>query len=618
MAQRGLAAVVAGLVVAGIGGLSLAAVAGAGLASASAADEQVTLTVGLIQDLDTPNVTAGFLVSSYELWNLQYAALTDKAAADFATVPGLAESWEVGDGGLSYTYTLREDLKWSDGEPLTADDVAFTINTSRDQEWINHFSSTANLEATVIDDRTVKITSAVPDPKLPLMDVYILPKHIWEPVAQGDITTYEALDGVGSGPFTLQEWKSGQSWTMVANPNYYKGTPAIDQVVFRVFTNGDAMVAALQQGEIDAAHSVPSSSFESLGDTEGIEAVFGQQGGFTELAMNGMAGGLGDGHPALQDVEVRHAIHRAIDKQALFDRVILGLGTPGVTLSVSPDPAWKPVIPEAEQYTYDPDAANAALDAAGYLDTDGNGIREMPDGSQELTFRYAERSESDIAAPIRELITGFLEEVGIATTVDVFDDTQLTEVIASGEYDLFVWGWTPFTDPDSMLSYFTCAQLTTDVEADRLQRRQLVQPRVRRALHAAELGARSGHARRPRAPDVAAVLRRVDLRGAVRGRRPAGVPDRSVHRLDTAARRDRARDLQQLLADLLPAAADRGRHRRRRRWHGHGRADRPDRWWRRDPRRRCLAAAAGRRRTRTSATDRRCARASSSARSWVR
>jgi peptide/nickel transport system substrate-binding protein len=464
MAQRGLATVVAGLVVAGIGGLSLAAVAGAGLASASASDEQITLTVGVIQDLDTPNVTAGFLVSSYEVWNLQYAALTDKAAADFATVPGLAESWEVGDGGLSYTYTLRENLTWSDGEPLTADDVAFTINTSRDQEWINHFSSTANLEATVIDDRTVKITSAVPDPKLPLMDVYILPEHIWASVAQGDITTYDALDGVGSGPFTLEEWKSGQSWTMVANPNYYKGVPAIDQVVFRVFTNGDAMVAALQQGEIDAAHSVPSSSFESLGNTEGIEAVFGQQGGFTQLAMNGMAGGLGDGHPALQDIEVRHAIHRAIDKQALFDRVILGLGTPGLTLSVSPDPVWQPEIPVDEQYTYDPAAANAALDAAGYLDTDGNGIREMADGSQELLFRYAERSESDIAAPIRELITGFLEEVGIATTVDVFDDTQLTEVIASGEYDLFVWGWTPFTDPDSLLSYFTCAQLTTDIE----------------------------------------------------------------------------------------------------------------------------------------------------------
>jgi peptide/nickel transport system substrate-binding protein len=456
------------MVATGLCGLLLAAVsglAGSGVVSASADDERITLTVGLLQDLDTPNVTAGFLVSSFELWNLQYATLTDKAAADFATEPGLAESWEVGDGGLSYTYTLREGLKWSDGEPLTADDVAFTINTSRDQEWINHSSTTANLDATVIDDRTVKITSSVPDPKLPIMDVYIVPKHIWEPIAQGDVTTYDALDGVGSGPFTLTEWKSGQSWTMVANPNYWKGAPAIDQVIFRVFTNGDAMVAAVQQGEIDAAHSVPASSFESLGKDDNIEAVFGQQGGFSELAMNGMAGGIGDGHPALLDTEVRHAIHRAIDKQALFDRVILGLGSPGVGLSVSPDQSWKPTIPESEQYTYDPDAANAMLDAAGYLDTDGNGIREMPGGGEELVFRYAERSESDIAAPIRELITGFLEVVGIGTTVDVFDDTQLTDVVGSGEYDLFVWGWTPFVDPDPMLSYFTCDQVTYSVDA---------------------------------------------------------------------------------------------------------------------------------------------------------
>ena len=450
-----------------VSGLVVAAFATMGLGSSVAAsgdDEVVTLTVGVIQDLDTPNVTAGFLVSSYEVWNLQYATLTDKAATDFATEPSLAESWVEGDGGLSYTYTLREGLEWSDGEPLTADDVAFTINTSRDQAWANHSSITANLDATVIDDRTVKITSSVPDPKLPIMDVYIVPEHVWGPVAEGDVTTYEALDGVGSGAFTLREWKSGQSWTMDANPSYFKGEPAIDVIVFRVFTNADAMVAALQQGEIDFAHSVPSSSFEGLGDEAGIESVFGQQGGFSELAMNGMAGGIGDGHPALVDIDVRHAIHRAIDKQALFDRVILGLGSPGVTLSVSPDTVWQPEIPVEEQFTYDPAAANQLLDEAGYVDTDGNGIREMPDGSQELVFRYAERSESDIAAPVRELITGFLEAVGIGTTVDVYDDGQLTEVVGSGEYDLFVWGWTPFVDPDPMLSYFTCDQVTFDAE----------------------------------------------------------------------------------------------------------------------------------------------------------
>lgn len=454
--HRTMAGAVAALAVAAVGWV---------LPAHAAEDAPVTLTVGLLQDLDSPNVTAGYLVSSYEVWNLQYATLTDKAAADFATEPGLAESWTASDDGLTYTYTLREGLLWSDGTPLTADDVAWTVNTSRDQGWMNHSSITANLTATAIDARTVTITSSVPDPKLPTMDVYILPKHIWEEQAAGDITTYDALDGVGSGPFTLQEWKSGQSWTMKANPNYWKGAPAVDQVIFRVFTNADAMVAALKKGEIDAANAVPSSAFAELQSTDGIEAIFGTQGSMTELAMNGMGGGLGDGHPALQDVTVRHAIHHAIDKQVLFDRVINGYGVKGTTLSVSPDPAWKPAIAEADQYNYDPAQANQLLDDAGYVDTNGDGVREMPGGGQELVFRYAERSESETAAPIRELVTGWLEQIGIGTEVSVFDDTQLTDVIASGEYDLFVWGWTPFVDPDPMLSYFRCEQLTTSLDS---------------------------------------------------------------------------------------------------------------------------------------------------------
>jgi peptide/nickel transport system substrate-binding protein len=430
-----------------------------------AAQEPVTLTVGVIQDLDSPNVTAGFLVSSYELWNLQYATLTDKAAADFAIEPGLAESWESSNDGLTYTYTLREGLLWSDGEPLTAEDVAWTINTSRDQEWVNHSATTVNLDAKVVDERTVEITSSVPDPKLPVMDVYIVPKHIWEAPSNDDVTAYDALDGVGSGPYTLREWKSKQEWTMVANPNYWgwgDDGPVIDQIVFRVFSNPDAMVAAIRTGEIDAAHSIPSASVADLDADPDIVAIAGGQGGFTELAMNGMQGGLGDGHPALLDIDVRHAIAHAIDREVLFDRVVLGLGQLGLTLSPSADPAWKPDIPADQQFAFDPARANQILDDGGYLDTNGDGTREMPDGSRELVFRYAERSESETSAAIREFITGWLDDIGIGTEVSVFDDGQLTEVIGKGEYDLFVWAWTPFVDPDPLLSYFTCDQVTTD------------------------------------------------------------------------------------------------------------------------------------------------------------
>lgn len=435
-----------------------------GATQATSAADTVTLTVGLLQDIDSPNVTVGYTVAAYEAWNLQYATLTDKAADDFATIPGLAESWEASDDGLTYTYHLRDGLKWSDGEPLTADDIVWTINTSRDQEWTNHAATTANLTATVIDDRTLTIETSVPDPKLPTMDVYIVPKHIWEPHAGSvdDLAAYDALDGVGSGPFTLKERKANQGWTMVANPNYWKGKPKIDQVVFRVFTDGDAMVTALKSGEIDAAHLVPAQSFEDLKGESNIVTVAGAQGGFTELAMNGMAGGLGDGHPALQDVQVRHAIAHAIDRKSLFDRVVKGQGELIDTIGVSPNAEWTPAIPADQQLNYDPALANTMLDDAGYLDTDGNGVREMPGGGDELKFRYAERSDSVNGAAIRELIAGWLKEIGIALDVSVFDDSQLGQVVYDGTYDLFVWGWTPFVDPDPMLSYFTCDQLTTD------------------------------------------------------------------------------------------------------------------------------------------------------------
>jgi peptide/nickel transport system substrate-binding protein len=423
-------------------------------------DEELTLTVGLTQEIDSPNVTVGYTVAAYEVWNLQYATLTDKAADDFETIPGLAESWEGSEDGLTYTYTLREGLEWSDGEPLTADDIVYTIERSRDEEWFNHFSTTQNLEATAIDDVTVEITSSVPDPKLPTMDVYIVPQHIYEEISADDLGTYEATDGVASGPYSLSELRRGQDWTMEANPNYWGGEPTIDRVVFRVFSNAEAMVAALQQGEIDAAHNIPSGSVERLEGADDIEVVQGQQGGFDELAMNAGAGGIGDGHPALEDIEVRQAIAHAVDKETIVDRALDGLGEPADAMSVSPDTAW---IPEIEDpFEFDLDVANQILDDAGYEDTDGDGVREMPGGGDELNFRWAVRSESDVAQPIYELISGSLSDIGIETTIETYNDTQLGPVIGRGEWDLFVWGWVPFVDPDPQLSYFLCDQVSTD------------------------------------------------------------------------------------------------------------------------------------------------------------
>ena len=426
-------------------------------------DEKVVLTVGT-EDVDSFNPLVGVEVPDYEAWNLHYATLTDKAADDFATIPGLAESWEASNGGKTYTYTLREGLKWSDGEPLTADDVVFNIKRGRDEEWLNHSSAVQSLKARAIDARTVEITSSVPDPKLPTMDIYLLPKHVWDKLDATEITKYDGQDGVGSGPFTLAEYKPGQFWRMVANPNYWGGAPAIDEIVFRIFNNFDAMVAALEKGEIDAAQDVPTSSFERLSTTEGIVTIEGQQGNVDEIAING-GDGLSKPHPALLDLKVRQAIAHATDKQTIIDKVNAGIGEPALTFSPSPDTTWLADIPVEEQYTFDLEKANQILDDAGYEDTDGDGVREMPGGGEPLDFTFAVRTDSQVAKPIADYFKGWMEQIGIAITYDLMNESKLTEVIGKGEYDMFHWSWTPYVDPDPMLWYFTCENVSVDPES---------------------------------------------------------------------------------------------------------------------------------------------------------
>ena len=418
-------------------------------------------TVGLVQDIDSMNPLVGVTVAAYEAWNIQYATLTDKSAKDFSPIPGLAQSWSSSPDKKTWTYKMRPNLKWSDGQPLTAEDVAYTINRARKEQWLNYTSVVANLTARAPDPNTVVIRSSVPDPKLPTLDVYILPKHIWSKYDAKAITKYNGQDGVGSGPFVLDKFEKGQFARFKVNPYYYGGKRPLADVVIRHFNNADAMVAALQRGEVDAIEQVPGAAFKRLEHTKGIATVQGYQGGFDEFALN-YGDGLKKGNPALSDPRVREAIMHAIDKKTLVARVENGFASPAEAISPSANPAWIPKLPPDQVYDFNLAEANRILDAAGYRDTNGDGIREMPGGGKPLKMRYAVRSESDSSAPTAEFITGWLRKIGIATTEKTYNDGQLTELIGKGDYDMFVWGWTPFVDPDPMLSYFTCSEVSHD------------------------------------------------------------------------------------------------------------------------------------------------------------
>ena len=440
----------------------LAALGVTAAATAQSDDDKIVLTVGLNDDVDTFNPITGVEVPDYDAWNLNYATLTDKAADDFAIIPGLAESWEASNGGKTYTYTLREGLEWSDGTPLTSEDVVWNIERARDEEWLNQYTTVQNLDGAGGRRAHGRDHVERGRPEAPGDGPVPPPEARLGQVQRGRDHEGGRSRGRGLRPVHPHRARAAASSGDTRRTRATgEGGPKYDEVVFRIFNNADAMVAALEKGEIDAAFDIPSASFERLAQTEGIVAVEGQQGNVDEIAING-GDGLKKPHPALEDLRVRQAIGHAIDKQTIIDQVYSGIGAPALTFSPSPDTSWLADIPVEEQYTFDLAKANQILDDAGYEDTDSDGVREMPGGGDPLNFTFAVRTDSQVAKPIADFAKGWLEDIGIALTYELMNESKLTEVIGKGEYDMFHWSWTPFVDPDFMLSVFQCNQIAQD------------------------------------------------------------------------------------------------------------------------------------------------------------
>ena len=424
-------------------------------------EDKVTFTVGQLQNVDSLNVTVGGLVIDFEIWNLIWPSLTNMAAKDFAAEPSMAESWSNSSDGLTWTYKMRPGMKWSDGEPMTADDVKYTIDRANEEAWNSHISITGNLTATIVDENTLEIKTSVPDPRLPALGAYIIPKHIYEKVSADDMPNYTAEDKIGGGPFMLDEVDK-EFTRLVRNPNWYGKKPAMDEVIFRFYADQNAEFQALQSGEIDALDGVPEQSYASIENSDTIEAIAGNQGGFSELSMNsGCSSKPGNGNPALTDIKVRQAINYAIDRDLLVEKTLVGHGIPGTAIVPSADPSWDLKVPEGKLFSYDPEKAKSLLAEAGWTDTNGNGTVDK-DG-EELKLRFFDRSEGD-GGQNTDFLTGWLKDIGIATDVTTMDDDALAAAVGQNEFDIFTWGWVPFVDPDAELSYFVSGQATTDPE----------------------------------------------------------------------------------------------------------------------------------------------------------
>ena len=436
---------------------------------AAAQDETDRLLIATDQEVDTFNPFKSRYVITYNTNLMTYDTLIRIGADDYEPVPGLATEWEESADGLTWTFQIREGVTWSDGEPLTAEDVAYSygllIENEAIRDWNIDFAGNL-VSAEAPDETTFVLTLAEPSPADVLnRGVYIVPEHIWEtyPDPSADDAN-DQLPLVGSGPFQVSEYRTDEFIRLEANENYWDGAPGFDEVVFDYYAEIDAAVAALEAGEVDIVNKLNPAQIEALEGQDHVTVNNAQGRRFVSLTLNHGTRTqdgeyFGDGHPALRDPVVRQAMHTAIDKQELVDTVLDGNGTPATSLIPAIFEQWHWDGGDS-LVEFDIDAANAMLDEAGY-ERGEDGIRTMPGGGEPLSFRFYHHADNTDYATIVQFVTEWWTELGLEITPEPIEQGTLNDLAYLGEFDIAFSGWGVGPNPTEQLGMHTCAVLPT-------------------------------------------------------------------------------------------------------------------------------------------------------------
>ncbi len=420
------------------------------------AAEPVTLRVGTTTIWDAINPATGW--ESYTLRYWFHDGLIEWAELQ-TFEPGLAESWTVSDDGLVWTFKIREGVTFHDGTPCTAEDMAWSFNLLMEgmigplELYVTGFE-----EVVALDPTTVQITLSEPTALMltaRLHYAWILPRSVWEGMTYDEIMEFEDIAAViGTGPYKLVEYVEDEYMIMEANEDYYRGKPVIDRIVIQQYATEDAMVQALLAGEVDLIDEVPYTAVEPLQDAENVEVVIMPSLGLDDLVINSHVNGTQP--ESLNDPAVRLAMEYAIDKQEIIDVGYAGYAE--IAASILPPAMGDWVNPNIVAIPFDPDEGNRILEEAGYVDSDGDGIREDADGNP-LEYRlYAE--EMGTSARILEIISDGLREIGISAPPTLMDGDALYDLLEPDwDFDMILWGWGWDPDPDFAVFCFTCQSI---------------------------------------------------------------------------------------------------------------------------------------------------------------
>ena len=376
---------------------------------------------------------------------------TDTVDGEAQIVPGLADSWDISEDGLTYTFHLHEGVTFQNGDPFTADDVVYTVNRMMDPatlakntdiyyDIVEGATEVYNGEAetvsgvTAIDDLTVefKLVTAY----APFLSCLATPG--------GSIYNRESTEGVddfgvnpavcfGTGPFQVTEWELGSKVTMVANPNYFKGAPQIDGITMFIVSDADTQRMMFEQGEVDVFNFDYAESQLQWFLDNGYEdqIVSGSRAGTYYFMFNTAI-------EPLNNANVRKALQMAIDRQAILDAVYGGEGH--VLSSFIPEGVLSH-NPDAEAIPFDPEQAKAILAEEGYADGFDMEVAVMADSATSLN--------------ISTIIKSYLGQIGVRVDIKQYDESSYYDIRRDGELPSYYNSWSAdFNDPDNFLYTF--------------------------------------------------------------------------------------------------------------------------------------------------------------------
>ena len=392
----------------------------------SAAGGEIVL--GVTSDFATTIPTLSRDSTSASAQYLMYDGLFRVDPVELVPIPWLVTEWEVSDDQMTYTFQLRDDVRWHDGEPLTAEDAKFTLDALIDPDnssvLLGRLKVITAVE--VIDTYTFKVVLS--QPYAPLITYFsntgaqLIPKHLLE--GENLLATDFLNNPVGTGPFKFKEWAGGDHMTLVANEDYFLGRPLLDSVVFRIVPDSASLIAALKTGEVDISNIGATDIPQVTGDPH-LQVIEMPSDCFYTIGAN-------LSQERFQDKRVRQAIMYSLPREQMVAELLEGHGY--VTDSYVLRKSWAYNPDTQPVYRQNLEKAKELLAEAGWVDTDGDGVVEK-DGEP---FNFSLLSYTTITPGYNETIQQSLKDIGIQMDIQLLDwPTFLNKAFVEKEYDSF-------------------------------------------------------------------------------------------------------------------------------------------------------------------------------------